>query len=130
MIKKLTTLIVLLLIAFTTFSQTVINKDSVKISLQTSKAIIKDLYMGDECLANQKILTSQLGLKEDMLTQKDNQIGWYQQQAANKDKEIVIYQSDYKKLAKQYKILKVKDRLKMGGAVVVVTGLGYMFIKK
>jgi hypothetical protein len=128
-------LIATLMIVFNSFSQT----DTSKICLETpvAKEVVKDLLKGDECkeiliITNQNIaiLESQISIKDAIIENKDAQIGFQKDMLTSKDKQLDVWENEYKKLQKKHKKLKFYNKVKTGVGIIIISGLTYLLVVK
>lgn len=97
-------------------SQTVTNNDTVKIHVDVAKKVIKDLLLLDATKKHNDTLVSILGLKNDIIANKDLQIENYKKIGLNQDMKEAIYDSELSKknleLWKANKKLAVQQKVK------------------
>jgi hypothetical protein len=97
-------------------SQTVTNNDTVKIHVDVAKKVIKDLLLLDATKKHNDTLVSILGLKNDIIANKDLQIENYKKIGLNHEMKEAIYDSELSRkeieLKRTNKKLAVQSKLK------------------
>lgn len=86
--------IVCLLTLFKAGSQTVTNNDTVKIHVDVAKKVIKDLLLLDATKKHNDTLVAILGLKNDIIVNKDKEILNYQKIGLNHELKEALYDSE------------------------------------
>lgn len=102
----------------------------------TLRKIVKDLVAGDGCATELPLVQGKLDFAETQLTDKDKIISEKDHQinltsdivtAGVKKNELMQTNVDY--LTDRYKRLRRNDRIKVGGGVAVIVGMGAVLIK-
>ena len=97
-------------------SQTVTNNDTVKIHIDVAKKVIKDLLLLDATKKHNDTLVSILGLKNDIIANRDSQIEKYKKIGLNQEMKEAIYDSELSRknleLKKTNKKLAIQQKVK------------------
>lgn len=128
--KKLITLIAILLFSLNSFSQTDIDTTSIRLYKPIARLVIKDLINGDS--ANQQItlLSQQITLLQNKVRLQDSVISNYRLKYDNlssileiKDKQIDLAMDLTRQAEKQLKVQKLKNKLTFGGGILAIVGV-------
>ncbi len=97
-------------------SQTVTNNDTVKIHVEVAKKVIKDLLLLDATKKHNDTLVSILGLKNDIIANRDLQIENYKKIGLNQEMKEAVYDSELSRknleLKKTNKKLAIQQKVK------------------
>ena len=123
--KKLTLLILLVIVSLKSFSQT----DTTRISLeeQIARLVIKDLIEGDGAkkelsitLEKVSLLNQKIVLKDSIINTNTQQISNYNSIVSQKDSQVMIFQDLSDKLHNDLRKQKLKNKMTITTSIIVV----------
>ena len=123
--KKLTLLILLVIVSLKSFSQT----DTTRISLeeQIARLVIKDLIEGDGAkkelsitLEKVSLLNQKIVLKDSIINTNTQQITNYNSIVSQKDSQVMLFQDLSDKLHNDLRKQKLKNKMTITTSIIVV----------
>ena len=133
--KKLGLLIILMMMSFTSFSQTDTDTLSIQLEKPVVKLVIKDLLTGDEAkeelvLSSKKfkLLEQKVELKDSIILNLNNKISNFNSIMLTKDNQLGLSQELTKKL--QLDLKKQKLKTKLVGLAGIGVAVGILVIAK
>ena len=128
--KKLIPLIILMMMSFTSFSQTATDSTSIRLEKPIVKLVIKDLITGDGAkeelsLVEQKIelLETKIVFKDSVISTLDNRVLNLENILNTKSDQLSLSQELSNKLQTDLKKQKVKTKLTTGAGILVAAGI-------
>ena len=132
-VKKLMTLIFLMMMSWSSFSQIATDSTSIQLKKPVAKLVIKDLITGDGAknelaLTLDKILLfeEKISLKDSIILNLNNQVKNYNSIISTKSDQLLLSQKLSKKLQKDLKKQKLKTKLMGGAGLVAVAGVVFL----
>ena len=127
--KKLMTLIFLMMMSWSSFSQIATDSTSIQLEKQIAKLIIKDLLLGDSYKEELILTDTKIGILEQKLVLKDSIIFNLESKSNNfesilltKQNQLNLSQELSKKLQTDLKKQKVKTKLFGGAGILIAAG--------
>ena len=123
--KKLTLLILLVIVSLKSFSQI----DTTKVSLeeQIARLVIKDLIEGDGAkkelsitLEKVSLLNQKIVLKDSIINTNTQQISNYNSIVSQKDSQVMLFQDLSDKLQNDLRKQKLKNKMTITTSIIVV----------
>ena len=133
--KKLMMLIFLMMMSWSSFSQTATDSTSIQLEKKIAKLIIKDLLLGDSYKNELKLTDTKIGILGQKLILKDSIIFNLESKSNNfesillsKQDQLSLSQELSRKLQTDLKKQKVKTKL-MGGAGILIAAGAVIILK-
>jgi len=133
--KKLMMLIFLMMMSWSSFSQTATDSTSIQLEKKIAKLIIKDLLLGDSYKNELKLTDTKIGILGQKLILKDSIIFNLESKSNNfesillsKQDQLSLSQELSRKLQTDLKKQKVKTKL-MGGAGLIIAAGAIIILK-
>ena len=127
--KKLMTLIFLMMMSWSSFSQIATDSTSIQLEKQIAKLIIKDLLLGDSYKEELILTDTKIGILEQKLVLKDSIIFNLESKSNNfesilltKQNQLNLSQELSKKLQTDLKKQKSKTKLFGGAGIILAAG--------
>ena len=127
--KKLMTLIFLMMMSWSSFSQIATDSTSIQLEKQIAKLIIKDLLLGDSYKEELILTDTKIGILEQKLVLKDSIIFNLESKSNNfesilltKQNQLNLSQELSKKLQTDLKKQKAKTKLFGGTGIILAAG--------
>jgi len=127
--KKLMTLIFLMMMSWSSFSQIATDSTSIQLEKQIAKFIIKDLLLGDSYKEELMLNGTKIGILEQKLVLKDSIIFNLESKSNNfesilltKQNQLNLSQELSKKLQTDLKKQKAKTKLFGGAGIILAAG--------
>ena len=123
--KKLTLLMLLVIVSLKSFSQT----DTTRISLeeQIARLVIKDLIEGDGAkkelsitLEKVSLLNQKIVLKDSIINTNTQQISNYNSIVSQKDSQVIMFQNLSDELQNNLRKQKLKNKMTITTSIIVV----------
>lgn len=126
---KLMMLILILLMSLKSFSQIDTDTTSIQLKKPIVRLVIKDLILGDGAqqeliLTLQKIqlLEKKIALKDSIIFNKDKKLENFQNLLDTREEQLILSTNLSKELEHDLKTQKLKNKLTIGGGVIVIIG--------
>ena len=127
--KKLMTLIFLMMMSWSSFSQIATDSTSIQLEKKIAKLIIKDLLLGDSYKNELKLTDTKIDILEQKLILKDSIIFNLESKSNNfesilltKQNQLSLSQELSRKLQTDLKKQKVKTKLFGGAGILIAAG--------
>ena len=128
--KKLGLLIILTMMSFIGFSQSVTDSTSIRLEKPIVKLVIKDLITGDDAkselsLTNNKInlLNQKIILKDSVIFNLNTKIDNIRSIVMTKDDQLILSQQLSKRLENDLKKQKLKTKISIGAGVATAVAI-------
>ena len=123
--KKLTLLILLVIVSLKSFSQ--IDTTRVSLEEQIARLVIKDLIEGDGAkkelsitLEKVSLLNQKIVLKDSIINTNTQQISNYNSIVSQKDSQVIMFQDLSDKLQNDLRKQKLKNKMTITASIIVV----------
>ena len=123
--KKLTLLILLIIVSLKSFSQ--IDTTRVSLEEQIARLVIKDLIEGDGAkkelsitLEKVSLLNQKIVLKDSIINTNTQQISNYNSIVSQKDSQVMLFQDLSDKLQNDLRKQKLKNKMTITTSIIVV----------